>query len=187
MESAIDSSVLPGATTGDTLLPGFLAEDPPDVLYHKLPTPISFRLLEIVKVFPYLSCKLRTVSLAEFTSYHALSYCWGSPNRNVTLRCNGFKLKISSNLAKGLKRLHEYAVKAHLTSFWIDQICVNQEDIAERTQQVRLMRSIYQRSTHTIIWLPVKNGGSSLSEALRFQYRPLTTSRHRQGGEKHHN
>ena len=166
--SVADSSVLPGATSGDTSLPEYSAEVPPDSLYHKLPTPISFRLLEIIKVFPYLTCKMRTVSLAESTLYYALSYCWGSPNRSVTLRCNGVKLKISSNLAEGLKRLHAHAVKAHLTWFWIDQICINQEDNAERTQQVRLMRFIYQRSIQTIIWLPVKNGGSYFSESLRF-------------------
>jgi len=166
MESGIDPSVLPGATTGDTSLPEFPAEDAPDSLYHKLPTAISFRLLEIVKVFPYLSCNMRTVSLADATPYHALSYCWGSPNRSVTLRCNGFKLKISPNLAEGLKMLHEHAVEAHWTSFWVDQICINQEDNAERTQQVRMMRSIYRRSTQTIVWIPLNNGECSLMTTI---------------------
>lgn len=35
----------------------------------------------------------------------------------------------------------------------IDQICINQGDIAERTRQVRLMRAIYQRAMNTVIWL----------------------------------
>ena len=148
---------------GDTLLPGFPAEDPPGSLYHKLPTPTSFRLIEIAKASPHLSCNMRTVSLADSTPYHALSYCWGSSNRSVTLRCNGFKLKISSDLAKGIKRLYAYAVETHATLFWVDQICINQEDNAERTQQVRMMRSIYQQSTRTIIWLPLKNSECLLS------------------------
>ena len=148
---------LPGAVIEDASLPGYPAKFPPDPLYDALPTPLSFRLIEIITVFPRLSCKMKTVSLTDHTPYQALSYCWGSPNRSVTLWCNGFKLKISPNLAKGLKRLYAYAVRADVKSFWVDQICIHQEDNAERTQQVRMMRSIYQRSTHTIIWLPLKN------------------------------
>ena len=157
MESVVDSSVLSGAAIGDTSLPGHPTDVASDCLYHTLPTPLSFRLIEITTVFPYLSCKMKTVSLDNHAPYQALSYCWGSPNRRVTLRCNGLKLKISSNLAEGLKRLHAYAVQARSMSFWVDQICINQEDDAERTQQVCMMRSIYQRSIRTIVWIPLKN------------------------------
>lgn len=131
---------------------------PSDSLYHKLATRTSFRLIESIEILPYLSCKMKTVSLADHTPYRALSYCWGSPKRSVTLRCNGFKLRISPNLAEGLKKLRAYAAEADVGSFWVDQICINQEDNVERTQQVRIMRSIYKRSTRTIIWLPLKNG-----------------------------
>ena len=161
MESIVDSLVLPGATIRHTALLGHPKEATSDSLYHKLPTPLSFRLFEIITVFPYLSCKMNTVSLDDHAPYQALSYCWGSPNRSVTLRCNGYKLKISPNLAAGLRRLNAYAGEARRTRppcFWVDQICINQEDHAERTQQVRMMRSIYQQSTHTIIWLALENG-----------------------------
>ena len=161
MESGVDSSVLPGVANGDTLLPGF-PRDPPNPLYRKLRRPTCFRLIMILSVSPHLDCMMSTVDLdIQYPSYHALSYCWGSPNRDVTLQCNGRKLGISSNLAEGLKRLHAYAVEAQSTTptlFWVDQICINQEDNDERTQQVRMMRSIYQQSTHTLIWLPLKNG-----------------------------
>ncbi|KAF1953838.1 hypothetical protein CC80DRAFT_131627 [Byssothecium circinans] len=35
----------------------------------------------------------------------------------------------------------------------IDQICIDQKNFAERMQQVRLMRAIYQRAQNTVIWL----------------------------------
>ena len=166
--SSISSIVLPGATGGDRSLPGCSAEIAPDCLYHTLPTPFSFRLIAIVAVVPNLNCVMESFSPDEYTPpYQALSYCWGSPNQSVTLRCNGFKLRISSNLAEGLRRLHAYAssMKTPWKAygwFWVDQICINQEDNVERTQQVRIMRSIYKRSSHTIIWLPLKNGESYL-------------------------
>jgi hypothetical protein len=36
---------------------------------------------------------------------------------------------------------------------WIDAICINQEDLDERSSQVQLMRYIYQNSTRTVVWL----------------------------------
>lgn len=37
--------------------------------------------------------------------------------------------------------------------FWIDAICINQEDLEERALQVQLMGQIYRRSSTTIAWL----------------------------------
>jgi hypothetical protein len=36
---------------------------------------------------------------------------------------------------------------------WIDAICINQADIAEREAQVKLMRRIYQQASTVVIWL----------------------------------
>jgi hypothetical protein len=36
---------------------------------------------------------------------------------------------------------------------WIDQICINQSDSAEKSTQVQLMSLIYQRAFNTVIWL----------------------------------
>jgi hypothetical protein len=36
---------------------------------------------------------------------------------------------------------------------WVDAICINQQDLAERRAQVKRMRSIYEDSTATIVWL----------------------------------
>lgn len=47
---------------------------------------------------------------------------------------------------------------------WIDQICINQEDEAEKVQQVRLMSDIYHSAFSTIIWLGP--GGQNTAEAM---------------------
>jgi hypothetical protein len=101
------------------------------------------------------------VTMGAYPAYQALSYCWGSSDLSVELRCDGCTVMISPNLAEGLGRLHLYARRRGRKSpplYWIDQICINQQDDIERTQQVRMMRDIYQQSTDTIIWLPLENG-----------------------------
>jgi hypothetical protein len=37
--------------------------------------------------------------------------------------------------------------------FWIDAICVNQQDLVERSQQVQRMADIFSKVARVIIWL----------------------------------
>ncbi|KAF7870193.1 uncharacterized protein EAF02_009383 [Botrytis sinoallii] len=39
------------------------------------------------------------------------------------------------------------------TLFWIDAICINQDDLDERSQQVLLMGSIYKNASRVTVWL----------------------------------
>ena len=36
---------------------------------------------------------------------------------------------------------------------WIDAICINQKNVSERTQQVGIMKEIYKKAMHIVIWL----------------------------------
>jgi hypothetical protein len=86
--------------------------------------------------------------------YYGLSYCWGSSERVTRITCNGKPLQISGHLSQGLKELQSIPELAQKW-FWIDQICVNQDDVDERTHQVKLMREIYTRAISTVIWIGV--------------------------------
>jgi heterokaryon incompatibility protein (HET) len=48
---------------------------------------------------------------------------------------------------------------------WADGACINQQDVAERTEQVQLMRQIYQSASEVLIWLGEATPESD--EALR--------------------
>lgn len=50
---------------------------------------------------------------------------------------------------------------------WIDAICIDQSNLEERAQQVRLMREIYQHSARTIAWLGEETEESSLSMSYK--------------------
>jgi hypothetical protein len=49
---------------------------------------------------------------------------------------------------------------------WIDAICINQEDVQERNEQVRLMDSIYKLAANVRVWFG--RDGRSISGAFRF-------------------
>lgn len=54
------------------------------------------------------------------------------------------------------------------TLLWIDAICINQQDILERNQQVNLMATIYQRATIVRVWLgnDEKNDATTVFKAF---------------------
>ena len=49
-------------------------------------------------------------------------------------------------------------------NLWVDQICINQDDLKEKGLQVDLMSKLYQRSWVTVVWLGEEADNSS--EAL---------------------
>jgi hypothetical protein len=60
-------------------------------------------------------------------------------------------VKIPSNLYSALKRLRfERVFKRRI---WADAVCINQEDMAERSQQVCMMRDIFANASQVPIWL----------------------------------
>lgn len=127
--------------------------------YEKLPTPFSFRLVKVDKARPYVICEMETFHLRDPPAFQALSYCWGTFGRRSDIWINNQLLQVSPNLKRGLQTLYKYYSRWATDSWvWIDQISINQEDFAERTQQVRLMRAIYQQATTTVIWLGPDDG-----------------------------
>lgn len=129
-----------------------------DFEYDKLPAAYSFRLVKVLSSVLRITCTVKIVDLRDHLPYQALSYCWGPSVKYTIIHCNGRRAKVSPNLEQGLRQLHKYSKMTGRDWFWIDQICINQEDNAERTQQVRLMRAIYQRSMNTIIWIGMDDG-----------------------------
>jgi hypothetical protein len=71
------------------------------------------------------------------TAYEALSYRWGDPLDTQPIVCEGKRFNATTNLYLALHRLRYEAEEPR--RIWIDAICINQMDVAERNQQVALM------------------------------------------------
>jgi hypothetical protein len=85
--------------------------------------------------------------IPEFT---ALSYTWGSPENQKSILVNGCSIDITPNLYAGLMHIRR---KKSNRVLWIDALCINQEDIFERSRQVPLMRDIYMVAEDVLVWL----------------------------------
>ncbi|MCJ1426954.1 hypothetical protein MMC29_004857 [Sticta canariensis] len=89
----------------------------------------------------------------EWGDFLALSYSWGDPTDVREILVNDQSLLITQNLEACLRVLRRKPYVKNGWRFWIDAICINQEDIVERAGQVKIMREIYTKAWTPIIWL----------------------------------
>ena len=130
----------------------------PPFQYNLLPGPTSIRLLRLEPSSSHhkpLRVHLLTTSLAQAPPYGALSYVWADPpDITEILFCGHHSLRIPLNLARALRRLRDKATAATAPHWlWADSICINQNDLAERAQQVTLMGEVYSRAAEVVVWL----------------------------------
>ena len=137
--------------------------------YTPLPSKRAIRLLE---VHTATSFSLTIIDdLEDSPHYDALSYTWGnsdcpysqtyvdSPELNipsVPVKCDGGMILVTPNLRDALRMLSESSTSdasSHQRFIWIDAICINQADLAERAVQVELMSDLYRKAQTVYVWL----------------------------------
>lgn len=87
--------------------------------------------------------------------YCALSYVWGDARQMKPIVVDGKTLLVTENLYAGLLSLRagRSLLPGSQDVFWIDAICINQEDVREREHQVQHMAVIYARALSVLVWL----------------------------------
>ena len=125
-------------------------EFPPTPFYDYLdeiyaPLKLTKDQIRLLKVSPGLTeeplrCSLERIPLNSKAHYTALSYCWGDANDRANITVNGQDISVTRNLASALKRMRNVNQN---TLVWADALCINQQDVTERSVQVGLMRDIY--------------------------------------------
>ncbi|CAK4034874.1 Hypothetical predicted protein [Lecanosticta acicola] len=83
-------------------------------------------------------------------AYKCLSYAWESVNREAAIMLDGFRFLVTKNLLKALQSLRKPRTPVLI---WIDQVCINQEDLDERARQVSIMKHIFNQAHKIYVWL----------------------------------
>ncbi|KAI4192912.1 MAG: hypothetical protein LQ346_004092 [Caloplaca aetnensis] len=110
----------------------------------------SLRILRLLPGSRGLSCQTESTSFRDHPQYRALSYEWGSGDRTLPIVINGIETRVGKNLWEALYHLRDAREEQVL---WVDAICINQHDLAEKAIVVPRMNFIYRRATEVIIWL----------------------------------
>ena len=155
-------------------------------IYNALPEKTSMiRLVELLPggTIDQIHCRIHHVDLdnllrspsnsSQRISYQALSYTWDSQIFYQFVWCDNRVLPITQNLYDALKRIRQPSSSAML---WVDAICINQTDIAERNHQISLMRQIFNRAGHVIAWLGEEDTDTQSAFALVEKISAATTN-----------
>ena len=122
------------------------------LLYEPLPDSQSIRLLSLKpgKSNDSIESSLRVFSLNDRPTYEALSYVMGDTSIKIPIACNERSIDVTKNLQAALIHLRCLTTERVL---WVDQICINQNDIKERNQQVSMMGQIFHKPQRVVVWL----------------------------------
>ncbi|KAH6859114.1 heterokaryon incompatibility protein-domain-containing protein [Alternaria rosae] len=126
--------------------------DIPSYQYESLPAPDHIRLITILPGDCGLTIKLgiEHADINLHPKYECLSYAWGTDDHKRPVTINASSLPVTATLHVALEHLRH---RSQERKIWIDAICVNQRDIAERNSQVAIMRKIYQNAMRVIVWI----------------------------------
>ncbi|KAL1864895.1 hypothetical protein Daus18300_007462 [Diaporthe australafricana] len=99
-----------------------------------------------------IRCRLKVIDLAssERIQYEALSHFWGQPDLAEKIEVNHNDFAVSTRLFQAILHLRH---RNQPREIWIDAICINQADLAERSAQVQLMQHIYSKASRVVVWL----------------------------------
>jgi len=108
-------------------------------------------------------CKLHHVPIKSPPPYETLSYTWGTtkgpfskvpavedPEHRHTIVLDRLYKTIGNSLYVALQHLRD---DMEARSLWVDALCINQENDAEKSEQVAAMANIYRQSRRTLAWL----------------------------------
>lgn len=131
-----------------------LEEDEIRVLEYDLAGSLESRIV---------SCRTKILRLADIRCdttppYVALSYVWGDAANTRTVVCDLTPTSVTLNLEQALSVIW----KAHPSMrLWADAICINQDNIEERSNQVSLMGDIFRLANRVLVILgPALDGGN---------------------------
>lgn len=124
-----------------------------------------------------LQCFLVQRDLAEepLLQFVAVSYTWGTGTETQPITINDSIASVPESTDSALRYLHltfDYCIEVNnepYTPVWIDAICINQQDLPERSDQVKLMGDIYSKAELVCIWLGTDHTNDASIAVQSFQ------------------
>jgi hypothetical protein len=141
-------------------------------IYPKLSDPRSIRLIKLYgaeKPDDNIYVDLVTASIYKPPLYDAISYAWEGQPKDQIIYVNGQKFLITKNAQDVIQQLRPKP--GEFRFLWVDAICINQKDNAEKSSQVSIMVEIYKKAAQVNIWLGI---GNDTSDFILKWYRLIT-------------
>jgi hypothetical protein len=91
-----------------------------------------------------INCDFEIVDLDDPSDYTAISYTWGDPRPVCSICVGGQILDVHQNCYDALQHIQQcYPPALGLPRIWIDAVCIDQVNLAEKSVQVQAMHRIF--------------------------------------------
>lgn len=104
-----------------------------------------------------ITCSISRRSLNGKPQFAALSYVWGDSSTREPITVDASVTTVTANLKSALIHVRSLYKKFDITPsempIWADAVCINQDDVSERNQQVQMMRDIYSSAEYVFVCL----------------------------------
>jgi hypothetical protein len=111
----------------------------------------EIRLLRILpEITSIIKCEILHTSLDDSKKYIAISYAWGDLEDTRCIILDGHGFSVTESLWQALRKIRS---RTSAVAVWVDAVCINQRNTAERNYQVQLMTSIYTKAHEMAIWI----------------------------------
>ncbi|KAH7418989.1 heterokaryon incompatibility protein-domain-containing protein [Cadophora sp. MPI-SDFR-AT-0126] len=140
--------------------------------YQPLISKPSQHAIRLLTLYPapdpsmLIACNLTHACLEETPDFSALSYTWGITTSPTPISLSGHPHIVTTNLASALRHLR---LPDRARTLWVDALCIDQTNVKERSEQVSLMREIYDSggSRKVIVWLGEEGSAQSALDICR--------------------
>jgi hypothetical protein len=135
---------------------------PVDPLYTPLdPSRQEIRLLEVISTDAQITCRTRIASLnaPDRPQFCAVSYVWGDPSATKIVTVDSTERHITPSLDSALRCSHYHWKEsfpnrdASSCLLWADALCINQDDLQEKSSQIPLMGKVFSSAETTFCCL----------------------------------
>lgn len=125
------------------------------------------RILPSTELKAPVHCSIFTASLRDDPPpiYQALSYVWGDPKLTDEITIQGTEGPTTVGLSLSLA-IRYIRHDRNDVVLWADALCINQNDIHERGQQVRMMGLVYHNAKEVVAWLGEEEDDTRLAMEL---------------------
>lgn len=135
-----------------------------DIPYPPIPcdesSHIRLVLLKQGKRNAEVCVKIVPVLFTEAPAYEAISYAWGQVGVTEPVSVNDVKCQIPVNLLAFFRQRQSMPDQSPL---WIDALCIDQTNPADKKAQIMHMGKIYRKCTQFTIWLGEDSETSALA------------------------
>ncbi|KAM7192089.1 Heterokaryon incompatibility protein (HET) domain containing protein [Rhypophila sp. PSN 637] len=150
-----------------------MSPDPSNARPYDLP--LGENEIRLVRLFKFsdgsISGELQHFQFKDWVPpFIATSYVWGDQDERCSIKLNGHRVYILKNAHEFFEEIltpdHYDQFPPSTTWWWMDCICINQQDPAERSAQVGLMNTLYRQAAKTVIWLGQESADSNVGMAF---------------------